>query len=32
MTELQEKLKQIAKPQASKTIAHRIASLIENAK
>ena len=32
LTELQEKLKQIAKPQATETIAHRITSLIENAK
>jgi UDP-N-acetylglucosamine--N-acetylmuramyl-(pentapeptide) pyrophosphoryl-undecaprenol N-acetylglucosamine transferase len=31
MSEMQEKLKQIAKPQATETIANRIASLIENA-
>ena len=30
MSEMQEKLKQIAKPQATETIANRIASLIEN--
>lgn len=31
MSEMQEKLEQIAKPQATETIANRIASLIENA-
>jgi UDP-N-acetylglucosamine--N-acetylmuramyl-(pentapeptide) pyrophosphoryl-undecaprenol N-acetylglucosamine transferase len=31
MSEMQEKLKQIAKPKATETIANRIASLIENA-
>ena len=31
MSEMQEKLKQIAKPQATETIANRIASLIKNA-
>ena len=31
MSEMQEKLKQIAKPQATETIANRIASLIEKA-
>jgi hypothetical protein len=31
MSEMQEKLEQIAKPKATETIANRIASLIENA-